>query len=61
MQGTDINLEAEQEGMLGSTQQASTIAALPPERFALNRGPLEEKASRTMQCKGPFMRNVISP
>lgn len=31
--------------MLGSTQQAATIAALPPEKLVLNRRPLEEKVS----------------
>jgi hypothetical protein len=43
LQGTDVNLEAEKEGMLGSTQQTTTIAALPPERLLLNRRPLEDK------------------
>lgn len=43
LKGTDVNLEAEKEGMLGSTQQTTAIAALPPERLLLNRRPLEEK------------------
>ena len=44
-QGTNVNLEAEKEGMLGSTQSATTIAGLPPEKLVLNRRPLEEKVS----------------
>ncbi|CAL5220372.1 g2375 [Coccomyxa viridis] len=44
LQGTNVNLEAEKEGMLGSTQSATTIAGLPPEKLVLNRRPLEEKA-----------------
>ena len=31
--------------MLGGTQQATTIAALPSEKLVLNRRPLEEKVS----------------
>ena len=45
MEGTNVNLEAEKEGMLGSTQQATTIAGLPPEKLVLNRRPLEDKVS----------------
>ena len=43
VQGTGVNLEAENEGMLGSGQQASIMQSLPPERLALNRKPLEDK------------------
>ena len=46
MQGTGVNLEAENEGMLGSGQQATIMQGLPPERLALNRKPLEDKVSR---------------
>lgn len=45
MQGTGVNLEAENEGMLGSGQQATIMQGLPPERLALNRKPLEDKVS----------------
>ena len=47
VQGTGVNLEAENEGMLGSGQQATIMQGLPPERLALNRKPLEDKVSRT--------------
>ena len=53
VQGTNVNLEAEKEGMLGSTQQATTIAALPPEKLVLNRRPFEEKVGTTPSA-GPL-------
>ena len=46
VQGTGVNLEAENEGMLGSGQQATIMQGLPPERLTLNRKPLEDKVSR---------------
>ena len=48
VQGTGVNLEAENEGMLGSGQQAMNMQGLPPERLALNRNPLEDKVSRAL-------------
>ena len=66
VQGTGVNLEAENEGMLGSGQQATIMQGLPPERLALNRKPLEDKVSRTVfpaeaRCRVKIWHSTTQP
>ena len=60
MQGTNVNLEAEKEGMLASTQQATITADMLKERLILNKSPLEAKVSVMPPASQQYIGTVLT-